>query len=412
MGFKLKAGALQLTIFISIVIGVLLGAFILYIQLQNRIAKQHYYVNETINNSQKGILYSLKNNIPVNDSIALLTNDDKVSIVSSSFWGMFTKITSEATIKNFRFKKVAFIGAKKDSDKNLALQLSDFNKPLVLVGKTKIQGNVLLPKQGVKTGYISGIPFYGEELINGNIAIVNKLPQLSSEKKKYLKELFHPPNEDSDFINRSTKKKWQNSFKEKTKISYSKSDVSLEYINIQGNIKIQSATKITIAASATLIDVILVAPRIEIKAGVTGNFQAIASDELIVEKEVTLNYPSVLLVVNNSLELEPYLQVGKNTHIDGALVYLGNENLHTNVTQLFLDDKSVVIGEVYCNKNIELLGSVFGTVYVANFIAKQSGSIYLNHIYNGAILIDELPDEYVGISFKESTQKGILKWMY
>jgi len=412
MRLKIKAGALQLTLFISVVIALLLGAFILYVQLQGRIEKQHYFVQETINNAQKGIEYGLRNKLPVNDSISLLADDNKSIKVKSSYWGMFTKVTSEATIKNFQFKKVAFIGNRKDSDKNIALQLADFNKPLVLVGKTNIQGNALLPKQGVKSGYIAGVSFYGTQLINGKISVGNQLPEFSLEKKKYLKNIFIAPKVGSDFIDLNTKREWQNSFKDETKIVYSKSAIHLEGVNLKGNIKIQSATKITIDTSTKLTDVLVVAPIIEIRDYVVGTFQAVASEELIVNENVKLNYPSALVLVErDDKEVKSFMQISKGSHIKGVLVYLGTVGFN-NKSQLFLDKDTEVTGEVYCNKNIELLGSVYGSIYAANFIAKKSGSIYLNHIYNGTILIDELPNEYVGLSFTKNTNKSVLKWMY
>lgn len=413
MQLKIKAGALQLTLFISVVIALLLGAFILYVQLQSRIEKQHYFVQETITNAQKGIEYGLRNKLPVNDSISLLADDDEAIKVKSSYWGILTKLTSEANIKNFQFKKVAFIGTKKDLDKNIALQLADFNKPLVLVGRTKIQGNALLPRQGVKAGYIAGVPFYGTQLIKGNISVGSQLSKFSSEKKKYLKNVFSKPKAESDFIDLSIKREWQNSFNNESKIIYSNSAIHLDGLNLKGNIKIQSATKITIAASAKLTDVLIVAPMIEIEQNVVGTFQAVASEELIVNEGVKLEYPSVLVLAENDKEdVTSFMKISKGSHIKGMLVYLGKESFNNNETQLFLDQDAKVTGEVYCNKNIELLGSVYGSIYATNFIAKQSGSIYLNHIYNGTILMDELPNDYVGLSFTKNSNKSVLKWMY
>jgi hypothetical protein len=71
----------------------------------------------------------------------------------------------------------------------------------------------------------------------------------------------------------------------------------------------------------------------------------------------------------------------------------------------------IIKGEVYCNTNIELKGTVFGTVYTSNFIAKQSGSVYQNHLYNATIVVDSLSQKYVGLPFSNS-KKGVLKWLY
>lgn len=410
---KIKAGALQLTLFISVVIALLLGAFILYVQLQDRIEKQHSFVKEAINNAQKGIEYGLKNKLTINDSMSLLEDDGRSIKLKSSHWGMFEKITSQAIIKNFQFNKVAFIGTQKDSDKNLALQLADFNKPLVLVGRTNIQGNVLLPKQGVKAGYIAGIPFYGSHLIDGKTSVIHQLPKFSSEKKKYLKNIFAKPNADSDFIDLNRKHVWKNSFLDKTKVIYSNSAIHLEGVDLKGNIIIQSATKITVFDSSNLTDVLLVAPTIEIKDRVVGTFQAIASEELFVDEGVKLEYPSSLILVESNKEYsKPFMEISRGTVIKGMLVYLGKDQIYNNETQLFLNKGTEIVGEVYCDKNIDLQGSIYGSVYAANFIARQSGSIYQNHIYNGTVLIDKLPNEYVGMSFATSSNKSVLKWMY
>ncbi|MFD0963847.1 hypothetical protein [Pseudofulvibacter geojedonensis] len=410
---KIKAGALQLTLFISVVIALLLGAFILYIKLQDRIQKQHYFVQETINNAQKGIEYGLINKLTINDSIFVLDNDDESIKVKSSYWGMLTKITSKATIKNFSFKKVAFIGTQKDSEKNIVLQLADYNKPLVLVGKTNIQGNALLPKQGVKPGNIAGVPFYGANLIDGRISVGNQLPEFSLERKKYFNSIFSVPQAESDFIDLDTNRKWKNSFNNETKVIYSNSAIQLEAVDLLGNIKIQSATKITIKESANLKDILVVAPTIEIKENVVGTFQAIASKEIIVDKDVKLGYPSALVVSeNNKEENKSSIQISNGVEINGAVVYLGKGKASNYDSQIYLDTDSKIIGEVYCNKNLELLGSVYGRVYTANFITRQSGSIYQNHIYNGTILIDKLPNEYVGLSFAKNTNKSLVKWLY
>ena len=79
--------------------------------------------------------------------------------------------------------------------------------------------------------------------------------------------------------------------------------------------------------------------------------------------------------------------------------------------QVYISDNATVIGEVYCNQNLELLGTVRGTVFAHNFEVHRGGSVYQNHIYNGKILISELPEAYVGIMFNDS-HKAVAKWLY
>ena len=75
------------------------------------------------------------------------------------------------------------------------------------------------------------------------------------------------------------------------------------------------------------------------------------------------------------------------------VVYLGNDPPNNYKTQIELQETAILIGELYCNQNTELKGTVYGTVFAKNFIANQFGSIYQNHIYNGKINVHQLPKE-------------------
>ena len=167
-------------------------------------------------------------------------------------------------------------------------------------------------------------------------------------------------------------------------------------------------------------DVILIAPEIEIQNNVKGNFQAIASKNIVLGEHVELNYPSALLVnKEQSLQTNEVdvfnersgIIVNNNSTIKGMIVYLSSSEKNNYNAQIELKEKATLIGEVYCNQNLELKGTVHGSVFTNNFIAKQSGSIYQNHIYNGSIIASELPQEYVGVLF-ESSKKGVAKWLY
>jgi hypothetical protein len=105
------------------------------------------------------------------------------------------------------------------------------------------------------------------------------------------------------------------------------------------------------------------------------------------------------------------ITIGENTTLSGVVIYLGQPKSSNYEAQILLDKNSKVIGEIYCNQNLELLGAVSGSVFTSNFVAKQAGSIYQNHIYNGTIIVDDLAQEYVGLPFEQST-KGVLKWLY
>ncbi len=420
---KIRAGAIQMAIFISVIVALLLFTFIVLIHTHKKFGADSHFNLETIKNADKGIAFALSNKTVTRDTVFvdLKDQDFKSLKVCHNFWGVFETVSSTATIKSKRFAKIALIGTKQSESDRTALYVKDNKKPLVLVGNTRIQGVAFLPKRGVKTGNISGQSYYGERLIYGSAKASNSFPLLSSEILQNLnafKTLLNTIASDK-ILNLNKKRKHQNSFFEPTKYFVSNTDIELSNLQLVGNIMIVSNTKIILNPSSNLKDVILIAPEIEIMSNVSGTFQAIATKEINVGKNCRLNYPSALVLDYNIVSKNPsavkkenpVVYIKEKTEINGAVVFLGNIKLNDTKTQVILEEGAIIRGEIYCAQNLELKGQVYGTVFTSNFIANQSGSIYQNHIYNGIIIIDQLPEEYAGLNFEDG-KKGVLKWLY
>lgn len=335
---------------------------------------------------------------------------------------MFEKAVSISKIKTNTFKKTALIGALQPQKNRLALYVEDRNRPLVVVGNTKIQGVAYLPKQGVRTGNISGHSYYGSRLIYGMTQTSSELPKLLKETLDEIKTIHSKKEkiELNQFLDLSKSRTYQNSFFSPLQVVYSLTDINLSGVSLTGHILIQSKTKIIVESSSKLKDVILIAPTIEIKDHLKGTFQAIASKEIKIGNHCTLGYPSAMVLndvtkksegisIQNDEDVQ--ITIDDNSIVKGVVVFIGDEKPNNFKAQIVIEEQSIVEGEIYCNRNLELKGRVYGSVFTSNFVAKQSGSVYQNHIYNGSILIDDLPQEYVGLAF-ENSKKGVMKWLY
>ena len=420
---KVKAGALQLTLFICVVIALLLFAFVILIHTHKRFNTMSDQTVAVVKNADEGIRYALSNNLKLNDTINSNLESDIGELVKvhRGYWGLFEKVSAKSTIKTKRFNKIALVGDVQSKTNRTVLYVQDNNKPLVLVGNTRIQGDAYVSKQGVKTGNISGNSYYGERLIYGQTKTASNFPKLLPETILNIKKLQNTINtiESNQVLDISDRKPKKNSFLKPPKYVLSNTDIILSDISVIGNIIVQSKTRVVVDRSSNLRDIILIAPKIEIRNNVTGSFQGIATKEILVGKNCKLKYPSALIVneiksaaINVSKALESNkITLGTNSEVNGVVVYLGQQKPNTAKTQVILEESSIVRGEVYCNQNLELKGVVNGTVFTANFMANQFGSIYQNHIYNGTINIDKLPLEYVGLSFN-TKKKGVVKWLY
>ena len=417
---KIKAGALQYTMFIAVVIVILISTFLTLTFLQNHFKTLANFRIESIQNVDIGVQYNLENDLTYDEQQEIKlpgASEDKL-ISLKKHWGVFDLLTIKSIVKNNEFEKIGLVGGFQVEKP--ALYLKDNNNALVLVGNTNIQGDVFLPINGVKAGNISGHSYFSNQLINGTVSQSNsKLPNIKN--RIYLEELSNGmiDTENSIFIELEEGKKIANSFSKPTEIYKQSGSFVLRNIKLVGNIIIQSDSLIRVENTTQLNDVLLIAPTIEVMNNVTGNFQAFATKNITVGENCKLIYPSVLFIneekTDNSVKQDTNenakIQINSNSSIKGMVAFLSNSTITNYKPQIVLEENSKVEGEVYCDKNFELKGTIIGSVYTNNFIATQFGSIYQNHIYNGAIVEPDLPKQYVGLQIENSTSK-ISEWLY
>ncbi|MDC9722881.1 MAG: hypothetical protein PSN34_08910 [Urechidicola sp.] len=340
--FKLKAGALQYTIFISVLILLLVSSFISLAYLQQKTRMSASFFQETIQHCNMGFEYLATNETPYNQEIEISFNDEiesKVILIKKP-WGLFDIVHSKAQIKNEVFEKLGMVGGHQ-SDKS-ALYLKENNKPLVLVGTTEIRGVTFLPKQGVRRGNIAGNSYYGSELIYGATKqSTNQLPTIETIQtiKSWIKGGFL--NDELQPMDIYDGLQLQNSFNLPTRFFQSDGVIDLRFVKLTGNIIIKSNTKIVVASSSQLQDVILIAPVIEIENNTVGNFQAFATNQLLVGEGGNLKYPTVLCLIENTNNPFPLGEMSKEQR--GSIT---NQPVATATNQIAIGSTTVVKGIV------------------------------------------------------------------
>ncbi|MDG5490652.1 hypothetical protein [Psychroserpens sp. SPM9] len=402
--------------FIIVVIALLLSSFLILTHVHKRFRLQTNHIIELTKLVDRGFYDHQAQSYKGNDTltIPLMDEDYKSLRVHKEFWGVFEKVYSEAQIKNKKLAKVAIVGQQGQKSK-IALFLNDNRKPLVVVGITKITGTALLPERGVKTGHISGQPYYGTRAVYGEIKESKKFPQLDNRMRQYITLLSRgewTKQTEVQYFDLNAKKKVVNSFHNNLLLAYSPNEIMLTDMELSGHIIVHSNTKITVDESSLLTDIILIAPEIEIKDNVKGTFQALATGSILVSDHVRLGYPSALVLISDyEKEQDHFLKMTSKSQIKGSLLCLGKTTADNYQAQLEIESDVIIEGEVYCEQNLELRGTVYGSVYTNNFIVREDGTTYQNHLFNAEINIDKMSEEYVGLSLDKSP-KQVMKWLY
>lgn len=413
---------MQFAILISVLVALLLGAFILLTHIQSFFKIKSQEVRNAFEKSNVALFTSLDKKTEVLNDTIISRSETEISKENTTFYGAWSKQYSEVSAHHLKAIRIAFTGSEY-TDKTPNLYLENTNSPLVVVGNTRLEGNSFLPKQGIKAGNISGKYYQGSSLYYGRVFESSEsLPKLRPEWITYLEQLFQGKLiDESDVV--SLEKEMQNSFHDPMQIVYDPDPIYLGTQKIAGNIVIQSGSQIIIAASSLLKDVVLIAPKIIIQDNVKGSFQCIASKTVEVGKRCYLSYPSSLVLLDqervssstNTTQIQnakPKLSIDSNTVVEGAIAYLSKYEPTQNRIQTHIEiaPKTEIIGEIYCQGNIDVQSTIWGSIYAKQFMARQSGSVYLNHLYEVKVLKSPVIN-YAGFPFVNS-KKSIAKWLY
>ncbi|MFS4469622.1 hypothetical protein [Maribacter sp. 2210JD10-5] len=427
---KIKAGALQFVLFIGAVVAILLMAFVLLSYTQSYFAKKTDLVIAVVKSASFGMDVSLDKKIPLEESIPI-PSENKLGIeikVGRELWGIFEKRTVTAVHGNIGTVKTALVGGAY-SDEIPALYVKDQKRPMVIAGNAKITGAAYLPEKGLKAGNIYGNSYNRSQLVYGRTFQSDSvLPTIDDEIKQQIKTLTsmnYVP--EGKLVTTFPEKELKNSFQSPTMIMQGH-EVRLKDIALSGNIIISASHKIVVEASAKLQDVLLIAPKIEIKNWVKGTFQALANTQITVGKKCELYYPSALVVqkktafnipsstVNphsTSSTYKPSIYMDSYAEVGGVVAFLDDVEQQLFAPQIKIEENAKVTGEVYCAQNLELKGRVNGAVCTGAFMALENGSIYQNHLYDGLVNSQNLHASYCGLLMDKSDRtKKVMKWLY
>lgn len=410
---KLKASALHFAILIAVIVALLLSSFLLLTYTFSSFSIKSDQVLENIKQSNLGIEYLFKPEIKVSDSLEIQLNQVPV-ILKSSYWGSFEKVSSKAGIGSSAFEKIALLGSISGVERT-SIYVEDHQLPLVVVGNTRIEGTAYIPENNIKHGNISGNYYQGNSLIYGNRSYSSiALPELEPEWKLYAKEMLDfVPSSNEDVVGLDN---ISNSFFNNRKVIFHSERIFLEQ-EIKGYVIIKSEIEIEVSQFAKLDQVLLIAPKVVFNKEFKGNAHVIAN-EVIVQENVELKYPSSIVVIGKDSTKEedgfvskPKIEIRNSAVFQGNIIYLDSYKDSKSKIDVHIEEDALIEGTIYCEGYTELSGTVVGSVLTSYFVANQEGSIYINHIYNGQVLTNISNPEICGVPFENQFSK-IASWLY
>lgn len=414
---KLQGGALYLAVFLSILVALLLSLFIL-VSYYSSVDFEKFLIRERVQeNARSALNICLSGGNLVNNQMTITDlygrGTDSVCY-RTGWWGGYQVAAIKAFQKNEQRTFNCLIGVALPKDTSLVMR--EISRPLSVAGATHLTGKCFVPKAGVKRATVEGQSFSGGELIDGvMLPAPAAIPGPDKSWMNYLGQLVKSPVEYNDSLADLallSGDSVSNSFFSKTLCLYSPGILILSSGCISGNVKIVSDKKIIVEEGCRINDALLVAPKIEIRAGFSGTLQAVAGDSIKVEKDAVLSYPSSLVVYQIAGQKKtPGLVMQEKSSCKGSVVLL-QDNSEKEKPCIHVAKDCSIEGIVYSQGTTNLQGSVRGMVITNAFLLVTPSAEYENHVLNAEIARDKLSGFFAGaLVLNGNTRKRIAKWV-
>lgn len=398
--YRLKAGVLYYTLFVALVMLLVVGLFLL-------IFYQESFLTANIKRSERissyfssALTLALFNPASGNftKNILLFEEDRESSVaIAQSEWGMYNILTLSLTELPKVAPKSYLIGiTPHDTIRQTGLYLRNNFSYLSVSGSTVLTGRTYLPYSGIASSSIEGVGYTGDSLVYGKkLFSRDSLPAaFSSRLTRIVDWIKEPKGEDI-----SLSEPVAAPFSKKTRVV----DVPqlLSRCSLSGNIVIRSAGKLTLSRNAQLKNVIVYAPTVYVESGFRGSCQLFATDTVIIQKGVTLRYPSGIAILSKN---EGYLQVDSTSRIYGYAIVRGNDNAKVG---LRIRSSASIFGYAYCSSKVDHRGAIYGSLYAYGFEFRTGWGLYTSSLLNAKVLGNELSPSYV-FPYVASGRKAVI----
>lgn len=413
-----------MVVVLALAIAILTGAYILASFHTTTTIHRNIRWERLELNAQSGInilLAQSENSSNTKTTILDLFGEGKDSVqLSYRPWGIFGALSVKAFAKKDTVKKAAFFGYRPDDTLRASIYMADQGRPLSVCGKTEITGKVYLPEAGAKRGYIEGMGYLSNTLVNGTIKkSASEIPKLSESVIGPIKTILASVGGDSTKTIPEIGKEYLlkdsliQSFQGPPILIATNSKINFSRKFWKGQIILHSTAAVVIKAESQLNDIQIYAPSIIVEDRFKGSLQLFASDSILVGEKVYLSYPSTIGLVKNAVKkVQPFIQLSKYSTVSG-IVFTSLAITDRVQARITINENALVKGQVYTEGFAEIKGTIYGNVTCNKFILRTQSSTYENHLLNAIINNAKLSPKYTGSWLLPSEKrKRLIKWVF
>lgn len=380
-GPRLRGSALIMSVTVSLLVGMVTASLLLAVHLATVRAARYLDKVRVLDNARSAAQFALID-LPFEGgerTMSLFNGpDDSVMVVRTPF-GLLDLVHVRAWRHGQQARLMAY-GAGALEPRTI-LHLGRQSGVLHLCGDARLRGTVSVPGGEVRRGTVSGRPFSGGRLVEGEIlSPAQEIPSLAPEMTMHLARLC------SGNPTVSVPALPDNGPWPQVPVITLTGTTRLTDRTLYGPIIIRSDDTLTIDASSLLDMAVVQAPYINIEAGFKGRLQCFAQRGIKVGTGCRLHYPSMLAVVRDGHHVHaPRLEIGEGTWLQGGALLVDRHVRGRSSGGLFIAPRAVVDGEVYADGALELQGEVRGTVRANHCVLRTNSAVHNDHVLDGLI---------------------------
>lgn len=382
MSARLKASALFYAVTMSLLAATLVGAMIWMAHFRSQRA-EHWLLRERLAANARSGAYAalLQQQYPLGEELFDLFGQAADSVVLERIpYGALDLVWSTARMRGAEARMWSLAGGAMPEDG--VLWLARKWGPLHLCGDARITGTVHIAGGDVRRGHIEGRPFTGERLVDGRIVDhKDALPALRDGLEETLRIL-------GSGRTALPESPWTpGSEAACCRVAVLDLHDSFDPIprGLIGPLVLRCPDTLFIPADTGLRDVLVLAPYIIIAPDARLSGQFIAPLGIEVGRGAQLAFPSLLAVVRDELLSEsPCIAVGDSAVIRGAIVAI-DHSIRGRRDLVRIAPEAMVDGEVYATGDVELRGTVRGSVMAAGLSLRTPASSYQGYLLDGVI---------------------------
>jgi len=343
------------------------------------------------------------------NSLPLFGDTSRRVQITQKPYGLLDLITAETNYRGKILSKTLLAGKDPYQSDSVALYVPDRQQILYASGKSSIQGNAVLPAKGIQSASIEGKPLQLAQPVSGSLSPSgDSLPSLAPSviEKLNLIQNLDSLCSGATPISELYQASITNALSENIHWYGSDDDFQISGFEAKGGVGFCSSGTILIQKDAILRGTLVTASRIIVEDGFCGEVQLFAQDSLVIGKECLLRFPSVVCLSSNNVS-NLHMEIKENSSIEGTvLVY--QPQLAAQKPFLAVKEGVLIVGQVYHQGKINLLGTIHGSLYCETFYLKTDRAHYENHLLDNEIDFLKLPRLFVSIDLMHGYHDQII----